>query len=80
MIPTLHFKNAKEINIQQNINKDFLDDGNMGAFYFLVICLFSIFSIRTIYYPYIQEKILSFKKMSIYYVPGASARHYFEGL
>ena len=28
----------------------------MSAFYFFVSGLFSIFSVRTIYYPYIQEK------------------------
>lgn len=56
VIPALHLKNAKDINTQQNINRDFLGNGNMDASSFFVVCLSPIFSTRTTSYSYIQEK------------------------
>lgn len=61
MIPISHFK-MSGVNIQQNINKDFLDNKKMAGFSF---CLFSILSTRAIHYYYIQEQWHLFKNEHI---------------
>lgn len=57
MTPSLHFQ-MPEIDLQQNINKDFLGDKNTSAFYCFVICLFSTFCTRTMQYYGVQGKYL----------------------